>query len=85
MSAVALLSLKTLLSRLQEVDLVFYFSYFHFHFNLILYFLFIELRVRVDGHRSRDIRKGVEGPRRGDIIQHVHCMLASYLTYGRLG
>ena len=61
------------------------FYYFHFLFNLILYFLFIELRVRVDDHRSQDIGKGVEGPRRGNIIQYVHHILALYLTHGHLG
>ena len=39
------------------MDLFFY--YFNFIFNLILYFLFIELRVRIDGHRSQNIGKGV--------------------------
>ena len=43
---------------------IIFFSYFHFNFDLILYFLFMELRVRVDGHKSWDIGKGVEGSRR---------------------
>jgi len=65
--------------RSQEVDLVFY--YFLFLFS----FLFIELRVRIDGHRLQDIEKEVEGPQRGDIIQHIYHMLASCLTHSHLG
>ena len=35
--------------------------------------------------RSQDIRKGVEGSRRDDVIQHVYYMLALCLIYGCLG
>ena len=37
-----------------------------------------------DSDKSHNAWKDIEGSRRSNIIQHVHHMLTSYLTYGTL-